>query len=228
VTTWPEFKQELLKQLGSGGESSEFINEHQSLANQVASIVAGVTTGAAFAQSISGNTYVQDILNIGPHGSITNTLNQVQYTPILLGAGTLDRISINHFASPTASEVVRLGIYKSSSSKPSSLLIDAGTIDLSTALNVKSIPISLPVTRDLYWLASCRQGPTNTSTLVTWNVSSSGNVSFALKAPVDNTLYSSQRGMYVETGTISGALPSVATPTSIINISPPVIGVRYV
>ncbi len=53
--------------------------------------------------------------------------------------------------------------------------MDAGTIDLSTALAFKTITISQVVTRGLYWLCSVKQG-SNTASLVGGNTSYSHNL----------------------------------------------------
>src|SRR4051812_37888265 len=72
-------------------------------------------------------------------------LNDLMCFPVVLAAGTLDRLAQQHFASPTASELARLGLYADSSGKPGALVVDAGTIDLSTAAAVKTKTISVTV-----------------------------------------------------------------------------------
>lgn len=127
-----------------------------------AAVEAGVDTSAP---PVTGRWYRRSLAN----GLTTGTrgLDILDSVRILLGAGTLDRIAAKHEASPTASEVLRLGIYIDDEGRPGSLLLDAGTIDLSTATGIKSITISQSIVAGYYWLASVRQGPTNTATMTT-------------------------------------------------------------
>jgi hypothetical protein len=130
---------------------------------------------ALYAPAVSGRLYRpatwQGVV------STPTTLGRLAGRSIRLQAGTLDRLYVNHDASATASELVRIGIYYDNNGRPGALLLDAGTIDLSTATAVKSITISQPITTGRWWIMSVRQGPTNTATVKRYTASSSTNKS---------------------------------------------------
>lgn len=137
-------------------------------------------------------------------------LNLLYLTPIWLEAGTLDRIAQEHGGSPTASEVMRLGLYSDSGrGAPSSLLLDAGTIDLSTATAVKAITISQVVTRGLYWLAAVKQGPTSTATVLTLAAASKPNAIMPAMLSGGTHLYDAPAALVQ--ASVSGALPASLT-----------------
>lgn len=170
---------------------------------------------AALPRNPSGRWYGPTVITTGNAGSSAGTLNRAEYAPILLAAGTLDRIAVNHLATPTASEVARLGLYSASTtdpSRPGARILDAGTVDLSTAAGVKAITISQVVTEGVYFLAVVRQGPTATATLANLPIPNQGLQSPIIAPDVDaSTLYNSSRTVQVEAG-VSGALPATATP----------------
>lgn len=115
--------------------------------------------------AVAGRWYRRSINTGVVPAAGTRFLGELTATRIHLRAGTLTRIAVEHVASATASEVARLGIYNDTTGRPDTLLLDAGTVDLSTGVAVKTITISQVVTDGWYWLASVRQGPTNTATL---------------------------------------------------------------
>jgi hypothetical protein len=174
----------------------------------------------------------------GPYAVRSNAaaLNLVHYVPIYMVTGTLDRIAQQHLGSPTASEVLRMGIYTDTGEGwPNALVVDAGTIDLSTAAAKKEITISQAVTSGLYWLALVRQGPTNTATTVMMSgASAAGGNDNARPSLILPTMYSGGTNLYegilaLTEASISGALPSTATPSSkIVVTSDAMVGwVRY-
>lgn len=165
------------------------------------------------------------------NGSLTtSTLGRLYARPIVLSAGTLDRIGANHAGSATASELLRLGIYRNTNGRPSSLVLDAGTIDLSTATANKTITISQAITEGVYWLAAVRQGPTNTAT--TLNFSSAGQIgTYGLGTWTELTgaanWFDSNQFMYV--AGVTGALPDpFGSPTLLTaGTESPIVAVRY-
>jgi hypothetical protein len=121
---------------------------------------SGINTAAP---AVSGRVY-RFSANLG-QTSTASALGRMHGRPVWLTAGTLDRLYIRHIATTAASEVVRLGIYSDTDNRPGALLLDAGTIDLSTATAVKALTISQAVSTARYWLAAVRQGPTSTATI---------------------------------------------------------------
>ena len=68
---------------------------------------------------------------------------------------TLDRIAIN--VATASAGLLRLGIYRDSNVYPSSLVLDAGTVDTET-IGVKALTISQALTPGLYWVVLVHDG----------------------------------------------------------------------
>lgn len=89
--------------------------------------------------------------------SFVFTLNLQSMSPIWIPVdGTVDRIGL-FIQGGTASATPRLGLYNSDANgKPSTLLVDGGTVDGSTS-GEKSVTVSQAVTPGLYWVACVNQ-----------------------------------------------------------------------
>lgn len=109
-------------------------------------------------------------LTVADNASYTQSL--LVYTPYLVSVGgTIDRLQIYHVGVPTASVVGRLGIYSTGSDGyPGALVVDGGTVDLSTAGGViKEVVVNQALASGtLYWLAFVMQGGTG-PTLRRWS-----------------------------------------------------------
>jgi hypothetical protein len=192
---------------------------------------AGTGTNNA-APAVTGRLYRTQASGGG--NATASTIARLHARPFWLQAGTLDRLYVHHVANATASELVRLGIYADSSNRPGSLLLDAGTIDLSTATGVKSITISQAVSTARYWIVAVRQGPTNTATLRTYTFNST---SFVLEnapgwteiRPDDPpTSLSDRSASSVYVNSVTGALnASFGTPLWNDSEECPMVVVRY-
>lgn len=143
------------------------------------------------------------------------TNNRLYYVPFLVTVSTtFDRIAVNHAANLAgAGSVARLGIYNSSGGVPSTRLLDAGTVDLTTAAAFKAVTISQTLEPGLYWLACVAQF-TSTPTFT------AGPPSVAV--PSDTA---TATGTKFEAG-ITSTLPSTATPGATNTTQPPVIYLR--
>lgn len=97
------------------------------------------------------------ITGIGANRSLTKDLTY--YVPVYLPTGTVDRIAIitSNTPTPTTGNTTRLGIYANTNGKPSTLILDAGTINPAAANTAYEITISQAVTAGIYWLAVNRQ-----------------------------------------------------------------------
>lgn len=148
--------------------------------------------------------------------------------PMILKAGTLDRIAVNHFgATGAAGETERLGIYSDNGKAyPGALLIDAGTVATDVAGAVKAATIAQAVTDGIYWLVSVAQGGAASTAGILFYGSDQEAVSPLM--PTQASLY--QRYIaYRQTG-ISGALPAnfTATPDPVTAaVAVPQLAVRY-
>jgi hypothetical protein len=138
----------------------------------------------------------------------TQTKNRLLFTPLFISQSiTIDRIGAEVVSGGVAGTTYRLGIYSSNSNdEPSALLLDAGTIDTSTT-GLKQNTVSLTLTAGLYYVCGVNQGSTGTPTMRILN-SGTGNY-----APVAATsMQSFYAATYIQ-DSVSGALPSTATPT---------------
>jgi hypothetical protein len=135
-------------------------------------------------------------------------------------ACTLDRIGLE-ITTLGAASVVRLGIYAETNGKPAALILDAGTID-ATGTGLKEITISQAITAGVVWLCAAAQG----SSTVAWRCADAGDLGGSVS---NSTTNASQQGrsVFVE-GSVSGALPSSATPTTNGSLYRPRIFVRVV
>ena len=97
------------------------------------------------------NYYYSAFPCIAP-GVLSLANNRIHYIPFQVTESvTFTRIGIN-VTTLQAASVVRLGIYNSSGGKPSTLLVDAGTV-AGTSTGEKEITISQAMTPGWYWLA---------------------------------------------------------------------------
>jgi hypothetical protein len=142
------------------------------------------------------------------------TEDRTYYTAVYLPTCTLDRIACRTGATaPTTGNTTRLGIYANSTSMtPSTLILDAGTVNPNAANTNFEITISQAVTEGYYWLAFNRQVTAGTqpnfaaslrNTLLT-NYSAAPQ----LGPGVSHYRESSVTGAFANAGFISAAPPS--------------------
>lgn len=131
------------------------------------------------------------------------SLNGLNATPIHIKSGTLTRIGVEVTSAGSAGSVVRLGIYGPSATTqyPGSLILDAGTID-GTSATYQEITISQAVS-GWVWLVSATQVATCTLRAVTG--SASGDLLVGYSSATNATANSAVG--YLAAG-VSGALPS--------------------
>jgi hypothetical protein len=104
-----------------------------------------------------------------PSGSYTNlgaTANRSNYLPIYLPTSTsFDRIAVMTSSTFSGTAVVRMGIYahNASTGKPSTLILDAGTVSCTASTTIYSITISQTLSAGFYWVVM------NTQTAATIN-----------------------------------------------------------
>ena len=103
----------------------------------------------------AGRWFTNGIFN--PQGSaFTNVANIIRYVPFYIDQDiTVTRMGINVVSAGAAASTCRLGIYTndSTTTQPSTRLVDTGTIDL-VATGPKSVTgLSVALTKGLYWMA---------------------------------------------------------------------------
>jgi hypothetical protein len=156
----------------------------------------------------------------GSNSSATATINRVGYMAIFVPTTTtIDRIvcrtGSSFSGSPTAG-IVRLGIYRDTAGKPSSLVVDAGTVSATAANTNYEITINTSLSPGIYWLAFVSQQTATNATYVSFL---SPSYQFTIGQTATPT--SGAAGWY--TDTVSGALPSTATITGTVNNTPQVV-----
>jgi hypothetical protein len=82
------------------------------------------------------------------------TEDTTYYVPIYLAGTTYDRIGFKSGASQTSASTIRLGIYNvGANNKPTTLVLDAGTVSASAANTVYEITINQALNAGYYYLA---------------------------------------------------------------------------
>jgi hypothetical protein len=87
-------------------------------------------------------------------------------------ATTFDRLAVYQNNAGVASMIGRLGIYSNNSlGQPGSLLLDAGSVDLSGASGLKTVTINYQLQVGVYWMAMVQQGGASYVTMQSgqWN-----------------------------------------------------------
>jgi hypothetical protein len=135
------------------------------------------------------------------------TRNRVHYFPLFINQSiTMDRIGAE-CTTAVASSTFRLGLYNANSNGvPTSLILDAGTIDTSST-GLKTITINQTLNAGLYFLAFVYQGGATLASM------RSIDARFGNYSPMAGTTMSTTQfySCAVEDG-ITGALPSTSTP----------------
>ena len=139
----------------------------------------------------------------------TYAINRLQATPFYLNQNiTIDRIGAECITA-AASTTFRLGIYSSDSNGlPSSLVLDAGTIDTST-IGAKTITISQALSAGLYYLVGVQQGGSTNATMRAYGNTSGISNPVAATSMATNAYY-----CQYTMESVSGALPSTYTPAA--------------
>jgi len=129
-------------------------------------VSGGGSTGITNLDYITGNYY--GTLGIALT-SAAMTANRTYYIPFFVSATkTFDRIAIETSTSFSGSAVVRLGIYNNTGGKPSTVLVDAGTVNPTVASTAYAATISQSLTPGWYWLAANCQTVATTNVYYCW------------------------------------------------------------
>jgi hypothetical protein len=117
------------------------------------------STGGIGSPLVSGKWAAPTIFGIMTTSNMV--LDNVYSMPFIpLESGTLDQLGVDVTTASGAGGVIRLGLYDSDSThRPANLLVDAGTVDASTAGWKKSATFTgIPVVAgQLYWIVACNQ-----------------------------------------------------------------------
>lgn len=187
-------------------------------ANAIRTLADGIDTTVASRQAnlvpVETGYYLQTGADTVSN-SLTQTKQQTYYVPIYVPSATFDRISIGSGTAHSGSIPTRLGIYaNSSANKPSTLILDAGTVTVTAAGTNYEITINQTLTNGWYWLAINGQSATGTMSI---NSITSGKIlqsSLLFNAIAGAISYFG----YVQTG-VTGAFANAGT-LSITNRTP--------
>lgn len=160
-------------------------------------------------------------------GSLVTTsaavLNSVYYVPLsIITSGTFDRITLKTGSTYSGTGSVRMGIYNNDGAyKPSTVLLDAGTVATTAANIVYEITISQTLSAGSYWLAFVVQTAPTVSTYV--GIGSTSGYPIAGVSQSNTALTATTTGGYIQTG-ITGAFATAGTLTE--NILGPITNLR--
>ena len=149
-------------------------------------------------------------------------LSTTYYYPLVITkTHTFDRIALTTLSSFSGTGAVRLGIYNNDSTtgKPSTVVLDAGTVATTAPSTIYEITISQSLTAGAYWLAFNSQ--TNAaSNIYRGNSATSSSPSLVT---VSTTGINTDAGAWSETG-ITGAFATAGTLTN--EFSVPAVSLR--
>lgn len=189
---------------------------------------SGEASGVKWAAAAGGSFSTPQVWKSGWYSSLsgsidTRTLNEDRgfWVPVVVDRSlTVDRIGLELTSTATGSPVVRLGIYSDSSGVPGTLLLDAGTID-GTSATYQEITISQALTAGRWWLVCAQQGGTSNSACRA--------VRYATSLPVSSSGYSPyEAGCYVDADALTGAFPASAPTMNDVVAATPRIMLRVV
>jgi hypothetical protein len=142
-------------------------------------------------------------------------VSQTVYLPfIMTETKTFDRIAIATGTSYVGTGSVRLGIYNNDSTtgKPSTVLLDAGTVATTAASTVYQITISQSLTAGTYWLAFNMQTAAATPNYIGSSLTASSPINYIIGttgSPAGSAgvwLEASITGAFATAGTLTSAL----------------------
>lgn len=154
-------------------------------------------------------------LHAGAEAARTITANVTHFSPFYVpNSTTLDRIAIRTDSTFSGSAVFRLGIYNNDSSdRPSTVLLDAGTVSPTVASTTYEITINQTLSAGWYWLAANCTTAATTNAFLGFPVNTN-NATFlgGVSAPGQNTYWSLQQSV-----TLSGGFATAGTTTGMTN-----------
>jgi len=146
------------------------------------------------------------------NSSFAMSPNVTYYTPIYIPQSTdFDRLACRT-GTFNASNTVRLGIYSDLNGRPSSLILDAGTVSASAATTDYLITISQTLETGVYWLAFNSISNTTTQFL---GVAAAGINAISQLVQSSSTINGNNNGAYTQSVNVSSGFPSTASSLTI-------------
>lgn len=168
----------------------------------------GATGPTGPAGAVSSFGFTSGDYYTAPHYGFTSTTystaNRTNYIQFYVPASTtFDRIACKTGATFSGTASVRLGIYNNANYKPSTVLLDAGTVSCTASNTIYEITINQTLAEGWYWLAF------NPQTVATTNNFAGGlNQVNGMMSMLSSTL--TNAGTYTETG-VTGAFATAGT-----------------
>jgi hypothetical protein len=163
---------------------------------------------------LTSGTYYTTSSNTLTTGTAAGSTGTVSFIPFLVEqTTTFDRIACRTGGTVTGTSTVRLGIYNNSNRKPTTVLLDAGTVAATATVTIYSITINQTLNPGWYWLAHVVNSTTGTNTFyqvtdgVPFNQSPISSATFAFQP------YYVQTGV---TGAFATASPSATATTRVL------------
>jgi hypothetical protein len=122
---------------------------------------------ASGSSGLASGTYYTTSSNTNTLTSTSSTTGTVSYLPFLVEqTTTFDRIACRTGGTVTGTSTVRLGIYNNSNKKPTTVLLDAGTVAATATSTIYSITINETLNPGWYWLAHVVNSTTGTNSFI--------------------------------------------------------------
>jgi hypothetical protein len=150
---------------------------------------------------------------LGAQATTTAVVSQTVYVPFLLTATkTFDRISIETRGGYSGTGSVRLGIYNNDSTtgKPSTVVLDAGTVATTALSTIYQITISQSLTAGAYWIAFNMQTAAATPSFAGIFTTTSSSLGYLTST---NGAVYADAGVWLQAG-VTGAFATAGTLTS--------------
>ena len=145
---------------------------------------------------------------------LTPVVNNTDYFPIsITRTNTFDRIAIQTAGTYAGTGTVRLGIYNNDSAtgKPSTVVLDAGTVSTTAASTVYQITISQSLSAGNYWIAFNMQTAATTSDYIGVTTSTANNLGYVQSTT--GAISPPDAGAWRQTG-VTGAFATAGTLTA--------------
>jgi hypothetical protein len=118
---------------------------------------------ASGSSGLQSGTFYTTSSNTNTTSTQSTTTGVVSYLPFLVErTTTFDRIACRTGGTVTGTSTVRLGIYNNSNKKPTTVLLDAGTVAATETSTIYSITINQTLNPGWYWLAHVVNSTTGT------------------------------------------------------------------
>lgn len=151
---------------------------------------------------------------LGQAIGLVATVNQTVYFPFLLGeTKTFDRIALTTRNTYAGTGSVRLGIYNNDSTtgKPSTVILDAGTVATTAASTVYQITISQSLTAGAYWLVFNMQTAAATPNYAAGLLTIASSLGYMTSTT--GSIDTGDAGVWLQAG-VTGAFATAGTLTS--------------